>query len=40
MQTLIIKSLFQEEVLFFPNPADQESHVKAFTYKCLTERDP
>jgi hypothetical protein len=25
----------QEEVLFFPNPADQKSHVKAFTYKSL-----
>jgi hypothetical protein len=25
---------FQEEVLFFPNPAGQKSHVKAFTSKC------
>jgi hypothetical protein len=26
----------QEEVLFFPNPAGQKSHVKAFTYKSCS----
>jgi len=30
------KSRVQEEVLFFPNPADQKSHVKAFTYESST----
>jgi len=29
----------EEGVLIFPNPADQKSHVEAFTYLTITGRN-
>jgi len=31
------QSMFQERVLIFSNPADQKSHVEAFTYLYVTK---